>query len=71
MSARPTIGPTTAPAIQALDLEPPLLLLSLDVVSDPKPVEAGCGMDSANVVLAGASHCGGKWLEDLRALEET
>jgi hypothetical protein len=44
MSARPTIGPMTAPAIQAL--EPLLLLLLLSllfVLSDPSPEEAGAG----------------------------
>jgi hypothetical protein len=54
MSARPTMGPMTAPAIQAL--EPPLLLLlllllSLVVSRDPKPVDTGWGIESAALVL--------------------
>jgi hypothetical protein len=50
MRARPTIGPTTTPAIQALELPPLLGWVGLGAV---RAVEAGWGIERAGSRLAG------------------
>jgi hypothetical protein len=51
ISARPIIGPTTAPAIQALE-PPPLLPFLLDEVSGAvSAVDTSCGIEKASKVL--------------------
>jgi hypothetical protein len=52
MSARPRMGPITAPAIQALEPPPPFLPLLLGEVSgELSAVDTNCGIDKASKEL--------------------
>jgi hypothetical protein len=53
ISARPTMGPTTAPAIQALE-PPPLAFFILS--GEVSAVDTTCGIESADEVLVESFH---------------
>lgn len=59
--ARPRRGPITAPAIHAL--EPPFFFLPVVLVSPGamRPVETGCGIESAITMLVSAERKSTMW----------